>query len=682
MLVALVLCGLGTAWGQAPVNTTLWQETWTDGVTGTMPSNYGFEGTTVYGGATLTYAQSDINTKLYAETLAGGTSPELLLSKSNKTWTISNIPTGQATEMSLTFLSNKTTFAVTSSTKGITISGSQKSWTITATSGVTSFNLTIQNTGSANARIDNVALKVTTAGGETPKTEVSLSFPKTFYTTTVGETFTSPSLTVNPAAAASYVTYNSSNTDVATVGNDGSITLVGTGTTKITASISNNETYKDATTAYTLRVDPKPLAINPKSIGSNYFVKVTNLASLDDGDAIIFVNEDAAKAMSTTQNNNNRAATDVTIADDVINAPGADVQKVVLVKENNNFYFYTGTAGYLYAASSGSNFLRTTDAPDANAKAAVSFDEGNATIEFQGENTRNLLQYNSSSSLFSCYASGQNDVQIYKEVTPPVAQIGTQKYETLQAAVDAAQQLGGEQTINLLSDISGETVTIKEVANFKLTIDGQKDASSNYTVDAVIVVDGLRGNGGSTTNGASVTLQNIAFVKTTSTDGIQASHYPHHLTIQDCTYTGFDNDKWFLNASVDGPLYGVTVKNVTVEHARLIYANMADDAVFQNITATNDVKVGFNVKTSGTALIENCQITTGKYAFRDYTDGYEGTFTLKDNTFISTSEASDEGVIVNRGGAVGTGHINVESGTYTGHVKVLNNKEGVQGHRL
>ncbi len=263
----------------------------------------------------------------------------------------------------------------------------------------------------------------------------------------------------------------------------------------------------------------------------------------------------------------------------------------------------------------------------------------------------------------------QDGVLIYPAA---VAAIGETKYPTLQAAVDAALQMGGTVTVELIEDISGETVTIKEVANFKLTIDGK-----NKTVDATIVVDGLRGNGGSTTNGASVTLQNIAFVKTTATDGIQASHYPHHLTIQDCTYSGFDSDKWFLNASVDGPLYGVTVKNVTVEKARLIYANMADDAVFQNITATTDCKVGFNVKTSGTALIENCQVTTSKYAFRDYSDAYEGTFTLKDNTFVSTSTATDEGAIVIRGGAVGTAHVNVESGTYTGPVKVLNNKEGV-----
>jgi len=260
-----------------------------------------------------------------------------------------------------------------------------------------------------------------------------------------------------------------------------------------------------------------------------------------------------------------------------------------------------------------------------------------------------------------------------------VAQIGETKYVTLQAAVTAAQTSGGAQTIQIIDDISGETVTIQEVANFKLTIDGRKDADSNYTVDAQIIVDGLRGNGGSTTNGASVTLQNMAFVNSHNGDAIQATHYPHNLTIQDCTYTGTTAslEKYFFNASVDGPLYGVTIKDVTVENARLIYANLADDALFENIVATTGATVGFNVKTSGTALIKNCRVTTAKYAFRDYKDGYEGTFTLEGNTFISTSEESDEGVIVNRGGAVGTAHINVLSGTYTGHLKVLNNKEGV-----
>ncbi len=164
LLLCAIVVGSGTMWAQAPVNTTLWEETWTGGSANQTPSVYQFGGTTVYGDATLTYTQSSDNTKLYAEELAGGTSPELLLSKSNKTWTISGIPTGQAVKMSLTFKSNKSTFAITSSTDDISIDGSGTSWTISNKGDVETFDLTIKNTGSSNARIDDIVLTVTTAG--------------------------------------------------------------------------------------------------------------------------------------------------------------------------------------------------------------------------------------------------------------------------------------------------------------------------------------------------------------------------------------------------------------------------------------------------------------------------------------------------------------------------------------
>ena len=149
----------------APVNTILWEESWTGGSDSEKPSQYGFEGTTVYGGATLSYAQSSNGTILYVGTMyAGGEEPELLLSKNNQTWTISNIPTGGACQMSFTFLSNRTTFALTSSTPGITIDGSEKSWTITNSGTVDNFNLTLKNTSNSdNARIDNIVLKITEA---------------------------------------------------------------------------------------------------------------------------------------------------------------------------------------------------------------------------------------------------------------------------------------------------------------------------------------------------------------------------------------------------------------------------------------------------------------------------------------------------------------------------------------
>ena len=144
--------------------TVLWAENF--GHFGTKkPSEAGTgNGTTIYGDASITYSQSSNNTKGYSETYAGGTAPELLLAKSNTTWTIAGIPTGGAAKMTLSFLSNKTTFNVTSSTTGITISGEQKTWNITATNEVTEFTLTIKNTGGDNARLDNVSLVVSEGG--------------------------------------------------------------------------------------------------------------------------------------------------------------------------------------------------------------------------------------------------------------------------------------------------------------------------------------------------------------------------------------------------------------------------------------------------------------------------------------------------------------------------------------
>jgi len=137
---------------------TLWAENFTHFSAGKTPSAAGTgKGTTIYGNAKITYSQSDNNTKAYSEVLAGGTAPELLLSKNGKTWTISGIPANGATQMQLSFLSNKNSFDLTSSTNGISISGSGTSWTITNTTNST-FDLTLKNTGDANARIDNVSL--------------------------------------------------------------------------------------------------------------------------------------------------------------------------------------------------------------------------------------------------------------------------------------------------------------------------------------------------------------------------------------------------------------------------------------------------------------------------------------------------------------------------------------------
>ena len=143
---------------------------------------------------------------------------------------------------------------------------------------------------------------------------------------------------------------------------------------------------------------------------------LTDVNDLKAEAQIVIVAKNANFAMSTTQNSNNRAQATVTKDGNFITL-GSDVQILTLEagKTSGTWAFYTGT-GYLYAASSSKNYLKTEVALSANSSWSISVDSsGVATIKATGTNTRNWLRYNSSNNppLFSCYSSGQTDVAIY-----------------------------------------------------------------------------------------------------------------------------------------------------------------------------------------------------------------------------------------------------------------------------
>lgn len=152
---------------------------------------------------------------------------------------------------------------------------------------------------------------------------------------------------------------------------------------------------------------------------SKVYELVTDASDLTVDSEIIIVASDYDYALSTTQNNNNRAQAVVTKSDDksTITDPGNDVQ-VITIEDglvDESLAFNVGD-GYLYAASSSSNHLKTQTTNNNNGSWIVTISEGIATIKAQGANTRNWLKYNSANNppIFSCYGSGQNDVSIYK----------------------------------------------------------------------------------------------------------------------------------------------------------------------------------------------------------------------------------------------------------------------------
>ena len=147
------------------------------------------------------------------------------------------------------------------------------------------------------------------------------------------------------------------------------------------------------------------------------FTLVSDAAELQAGDQIIIVCPEYSKAMSTTQNGNNRGAADVTISGNSVEA-GEDVQVITLEASTkaDNWYLKVGDGQYLYAASSSKNYLRTSTKSD-NSNASISISNDVATIIFNGSYTRNIIQYNSSNSpvIFSCYGSANlSSVAVYK----------------------------------------------------------------------------------------------------------------------------------------------------------------------------------------------------------------------------------------------------------------------------
>ena len=210
---------------------------------------------------------------------------------------------------------------------------------------------------------------------------------------------------------------------------------------------------------------------------------VTDASDLSVGDSVIIVSGNYA--LSTTQNANNRVAVEITInGDDVDFDDETGVQGIKLVEGNvdGSFGFFVGD-GYLYAASSSSNYLKTQEELDDNGSWLINIENGETTVEAQGSNTRNKLRKNSSSAIFSCYGSGQSAVTIYK-----YEEGGTSNpsISLTQSLADFSYNLNNGPSVaqsfavsgsNLTADI---TVSVPEDADFELCI--TEDGTYAYSV--------------------------------------------------------------------------------------------------------------------------------------------------------------------------------------------------------
>ena len=147
------------------------------------------------------------------------------------------------------------------------------------------------------------------------------------------------------------------------------------------------------------------------------FTKVTSTSGLEAGAMYIIVGYDddlGDYAMGYQKQNNRHAVTvtdeggSITVTPAVDPYSEAEVNQFMLGGSANAWTFYDPLReGYLYAASSSSNQLKTQSTNNANGEWSIVFNaDGTAEVVAQGDNTRNNMRFNpnNGSPLFSCYA--------------------------------------------------------------------------------------------------------------------------------------------------------------------------------------------------------------------------------------------------------------------------------------
>ena len=197
----------------------------------------------------------------------------------------------------------------------------------------------------------------------------------------------------------------------------------------------------------------------------------------------------SVKFMSTVENANNRKITnDITVSTDGEVTIDNTVLKLELggttgawtLKTTN----YLGTNGYLASAASGSNNYCRVIADKTTA--TISFSDNAVVITIRPHTSRNILRYNSSSSCFACYSSGQNAVYLYKESTPSTVAAPTFDPEAGTYYEDKSIELSAEDGCTIYYTLNGDTPTA-ESEEYSTPI--QLTVPSTTTIKA-IAVDG------------------------------------------------------------------------------------------------------------------------------------------------------------------------------------------------
>ena len=238
-----------------------------------------------------------------------------------------------------TLASDENVFPTLSNPNGLTVSYSSSDTSVATVAsdgaitlvgeGTTAIVATSEANDSYAAGSASYTLKVV-------KQSVSLAWSDSSCSAVLEDNNSFPTLTVSPSGIASLLSYASSNPSVATIGADGSVTLLATGTTNISATFAGNEAYKSASASYKLTVTSNA----DDGAGTYTFPSAGDSSSDDDISTTTFT-----RLVTVTYSSSGASVTGYSAVADVmdVNVSGSQVT-ITYTGSENVVYKLTGTA--------------------------------------------------------------------------------------------------------------------------------------------------------------------------------------------------------------------------------------------------------------------------------------------------------------------------------------------------
>ena len=314
------------------------------------------------------------------------------------------------------------------------------------------------------------------------------------------------------------ISFESDDTDVATVSAAGVVTGVAAGTAKITATwTAVTGTYNAGSEEFTVTV------MNP-----TVYEKVTSKTQLVPGNEYILVATGYNLAMGA-DNEKKRSTVGVTITEDKISILNEAVAVLTLGGSLDDWTFLASDNSLYLALTKSSNELHTSD--DATAAASKWTVTDDFMLESNAQSGR-IIKYNASQPRFACYASGQQDAVLFVKQGSPTSvpvTITDAEYATYCPPVNVDFSTTGitaytaqpnTTTVTLTEIASGKVPANTPVVLYKASADG-----SAINVPVAESAEAVTGNDLMVSDGTTAVGDNVYVLSKNATLGVGFYHW-------------------------------------------------------------------------------------------------------------------------------------------------------------